>query len=195
MVLQLERSGFVPGEKIRINAEIINQSNRKVKQSIMELKQGLLYKTPNGRQREITKIIETVKRDGIPPGSIDQWENESLTIPPIPPSFLRGSEFISIKYELVFTVDPGISLTIPVIIGTIPYHPESLNRVTKALPWKEPRHPAQLHNGDGLKLKPKLYIDDDDDESVYVKSSKFDHMNNNANSNNSNNHLIIEEID
>lgn len=145
----------------------------------MELKQGILYKTPNGHEREIVKIIETVKRDGIPPCNVDQWENEALTIPPIPPSFLRGSEYVSVKYELIFTVDPGISLTIPVIIGTVPYVPESLNRVAKALPWKDPMHCPIYANGNGIGngvgngIKPKQKIYMDEDEGDYVRNMKY----------------------
>lgn len=133
----MERTGYTAGETVYVNAEITNQSKRKVKHSSLQLKQGILYKTPSGRQKEVSKIVENISRGSIPPGSMDHWENEPLIIPQVPPSFLRGSEFISLKYELVFTVEPGLTMVIPIIIGTVSFHPENLKRIMKALPWKE----------------------------------------------------------
>lgn len=139
VLLTLDRSGYVPGECIDVNAEIVNNSKKKLKSSMVQLRQGVLYKTSGGRTKETFQIIADLHHGAVQPSSIDQWEREPLTIPPVPPSFLRGSENISLKYELIFTVpDAQITLVVPIIIGTLPYHPDNMRRIMKALPWHAP---------------------------------------------------------
>jgi len=136
VLLTLDRSGFICGESIDVTAEIVNNSKKKLKSSVVQLRQGVLYKTSGGRTKETFQFVADLQRGSIQPSSIYQWEREQLTVPPIPPSFLRGSENISLKYELIFTVpDANITLVVPIIIGTLPYHPENMRQIMKALPW------------------------------------------------------------
>uniref|UniRef100_A0A915KGX7 Arrestin C-terminal-like domain-containing protein n=1 Tax=Romanomermis culicivorax TaxID=13658 RepID=A0A915KGX7_ROMCU len=142
LVLQIERTAFVPGESVRLNAEVLNRSNKKIKNTCVHLRQGILYKTSQNskRKREIIKVIAQNDHCEIHPGGVDRWEWEELKIPlDAPPSFMRGSPLITIKYDLIFTVDQTlITLIVPIIIGTVPFLPGNLRTVQlKALPWSE----------------------------------------------------------
>ncbi len=53
------------------------------------------------------KVVETERRElanlrrgGIKSGGQDQWINEKITVPPLPPTNLRGCHLIRIQYDL-----------------------------------------------------------------------------------------------
>lgn len=53
------------------------------------------------------KIVQVEKRElaiisrgKIRPGSVDEWRNEQLYVPPLPPTNLRGCHLIKIQYDV-----------------------------------------------------------------------------------------------
>lgn len=51
-------------------------------------------------QRELAVIA----RGKVRPGDTDVWTNESLYVPPLPPTNLRGCHLISIQYDVYVSI-------------------------------------------------------------------------------------------
>ncbi|GFN74123.1 hypothetical protein PoB_000062900 [Plakobranchus ocellatus] len=120
----LDRQGYVPGEAIKLFAEISNGANRSMDKSYVELKMIVTFHATS-KSRTVPRSVAVLTRPGIPGNSEDVWSGEELVIPPLPPSFLVGCSIIDIHYIVQLNVDPSgpaLDLEIPleVLIGTIP---------------------------------------------------------------------------
>ncbi|CAL1540948.1 unnamed protein product [Lymnaea stagnalis] len=120
----IERSGYVPGEAVKLHAEISNGSSRRIKQSYIALE---MVTTFHVRQRSKTWKTEVarVTRPGIVGHGNDFWTGEQLIIPPLPPSFLDGCKLIDIRYILQLYLEPSgpatdFKIPLDIIIGTVP---------------------------------------------------------------------------
>ena len=47
-----------------------------------------------------TRELSSVKRGKIQSGEVDEWRNEQLFVPPLPPTNLRGCHIISVQYDV-----------------------------------------------------------------------------------------------
>ncbi|XP_037078627.1 arrestin domain-containing protein 4-like [Pollicipes pollicipes] len=79
-------------------------------------------KIVNTEVRELSRVA----RGKVRPGDTDDWKNEQLLVPPLPPSNLRGCHLIKIQYDVYFTIRPDnlekeIKLQLPVTIASYPY--------------------------------------------------------------------------
>ncbi|KAK3698149.1 hypothetical protein RRG08_021660 [Elysia crispata] len=120
----LDRQGYVPGEAIRLSAEISNGANRRMDKSYVELIMIVTFHATT-KSRTVKNRVAMLTRPAIPAHSEDVWSGEELVIPPLPPSYLVGCGIIDIKYIVQLNVDPSgpaLDLEIPleVVIGTIP---------------------------------------------------------------------------
>ncbi|XP_059158635.1 arrestin domain-containing protein 3-like [Physella acuta] len=94
----IEKNTFVPGEAIKLFAEIHNGSGR-ISQTFVSL--NMHYSSNYDREKHISsKEVTRVTRPGIAPYETDVWSGEELVIPPTPPSFLPGCNLIDIQYFL-----------------------------------------------------------------------------------------------
>ncbi|XP_059165747.1 arrestin domain-containing protein 3-like [Physella acuta] len=121
----IERKGYVPGEAIKLFAEISNGSDKIMEKSYVDLKMVITFNATTNIKIEIRDVAR-VTRPSIEKYSKDTWSGEELVIPPLPPSFLTGCKIINIIYMLQLTVDPsglGLDLNVPleIIIGSIPH--------------------------------------------------------------------------
>nr|XP_045584934.1 arrestin domain-containing protein 17-like isoform X2 [Procambarus clarkii]XP_045584935.1 arrestin domain-containing protein 17-like isoform X2 [Procambarus clarkii] len=124
LVLRIDRSGFVPGEKILINAECSNMTKNKINSTKAVIHQTITYHAEGSRKRESRKIAE-IKRPEIKPGDDDIWSGVEMLIPSLPPSHLQFCRIIDIEYEFKFEMDPSgchtdLEYKSPVVIGSIP---------------------------------------------------------------------------
>ncbi|BFZ02495.1 hypothetical protein BsWGS_05534 [Bradybaena similaris] len=120
----VNRAGYVPGEAIKLFAEIRNDSDLRMNKSYVALKMEITYRAKKKLKTEI-KEVARVTRPRIEPHEHDQWNGEQLVIPPLPPSFLAGCGIIDIKYILQLNVDPSglfhdLKVPLEILIGTIP---------------------------------------------------------------------------
>ncbi|CAG5135197.1 unnamed protein product [Candidula unifasciata] len=120
----IDRTGYVPGEAIRLFAEINNGSNRKMDKSYVDLKMITMYHATT-KSRMQTREVARVTRPAIEAYGQDQWNGEQLVIPPLPPSFLAGCRIIDVRYVLQLNVDPSgpsfdLEVPLEILIGTIP---------------------------------------------------------------------------
>ena len=121
-VIRLNKVGFLPGESIKVSAEIDNKSARQVKGSCARIIQKLTFRTANKTKTDI-KILAEASRGVIPAGGEDQWSDVQIPVPHVPPSQLPYCKIIDIEYSLQFRVEPSgwtLDFDLPLIIGTIP---------------------------------------------------------------------------
>ena len=95
-----------------------------------------------------TRELSSVSRGKIRPQETDDWKNEKLFVPPLPPTNLRGCHLIRIQYDvfvstrcqiritgtncfppLQFVVTPSnleksIKLQLPIMLATYPFRNE-----------------------------------------------------------------------
>ena len=51
-----------------------------------------------------TRELSSVSRGKIKPQETDDWKNEKLFVPPLPPTNLRGCHLIRIQYDVFVSV-------------------------------------------------------------------------------------------
>lgn len=122
-MVRLDRTGYLPGEKMVINAEITNLTNRTVSQSIASLQMEIVYYATMGTKRCTTEIA-SLKKGSIKQGESDIWNGELLEIPSVAPSNLEHCSIIDVEYTLNFSIScfgaMDLKLPLKIIIGTQP---------------------------------------------------------------------------
>ena len=53
VTMSLDRSGFVPGEKLTINAEVDNKSNKTMNKSVVQLLQTIVFRASDGQSKVV----------------------------------------------------------------------------------------------------------------------------------------------
>ncbi|XP_075241441.1 uncharacterized protein LOC142336467 isoform X2 [Convolutriloba macropyga] len=129
--LALSRTGYCPGEHIKISATVENNTSNKILRSAADLLQIVDY---TGSQKQIIgsqtktrrtmKTIQSVRGEGCASHSNLIWDANPMVVPAIPPSKLAGCAFIDIRYILRFTIffkdNKRVFTETPVLIGTEP---------------------------------------------------------------------------
>uniref|UniRef100_A0A915CTD1 Chromo domain-containing protein n=1 Tax=Ditylenchus dipsaci TaxID=166011 RepID=A0A915CTD1_9BILA len=133
--MQLDRSGYTPGETILINGKIYNHSRRLIKSYMVRLIQHVCYraKTFSGvdHTKETSKVVAKLDRGDVPPHSIHSLNNQKLVIPSITPR-LSKCKIIEIKYTLELEAQSSAKTSLPIIIGTIPLLSDILSKIKSA---------------------------------------------------------------
>ncbi|XP_074660645.1 arrestin domain-containing protein 3-like isoform X2 [Tubulanus polymorphus] len=125
--LILERTGYVPGEGIKLMGEIENDARREIQKTEVKLLQKIKCTASDGDTQEITNEINKIYGDVIRAGRTFSWEDYVLPVGNnLPPSPLPRCRIIKITYTLELTVHiPGptkkLKIMIPLVIGTQPY--------------------------------------------------------------------------
>ncbi|KAK2705421.1 hypothetical protein QYM36_017458, partial [Artemia franciscana] len=75
-------------------------------------------------QTELRELA-ALTRGKIKPNETDDWKNEQLYVPPLPPTNLRGCHLIRIQYDIFFQIEPKgvdrpIKLQLPIMLATYP---------------------------------------------------------------------------
>jgi hypothetical protein len=52
-----------------------------------------------------TRELASLSRGKIRPGENDEWKNEQLYVPPLPPTNLRGCHLIKIQYDVYVSAE------------------------------------------------------------------------------------------
>jgi hypothetical protein len=68
--------------------------------SQVHLFQTIQYKAHNKVLQTETRELASLSRGKIRPGDSDEWKNEQLYVPPLPPTNLRGCHLIKIQYDV-----------------------------------------------------------------------------------------------
>lgn len=72
------------------------------------------------------RALAALARGKIRPGGKDEWQNDSLYVPPLPPTNLHGCHLIKISYDVFFVIEPKslekeIKLQLPIVLATYPF--------------------------------------------------------------------------
>lgn len=90
----------MPGESILVSAYVANHSKITIKSTKAALTETIEY-LARGKIVQVEKReLAVIARGKIRAGSVDKWHNESLYVPPLPPTNLEGCHLIDIKYDV-----------------------------------------------------------------------------------------------
>lgn len=126
--LSLPKTGYAPGERLIIDAEVKNDSRKNLTRTRLHLKQRIRYMAKDFHNQEHVKEVcrtlatRQVDRNPIPPGGSDHWQWTEFVVEPVAPKLIRCT-IIDINYSVDLEVDPGIALSVPILVGTIPIAP------------------------------------------------------------------------
>ncbi|XP_047490021.1 arrestin domain-containing protein 3-like isoform X2 [Penaeus chinensis] len=146
MVVRIPRSGYVPGQKILLNAECSNMTRSKVSYSKATLKQTVKFYA-EGHTKTDSHVVAEIKRGEIAAGEDDIWSGVEMLVPPLPPSNLEFCRIIDIDYTLEFYLSPSgchgnLSHSAPIIIGSIPLQENFGMFAPAAGYWNQPTAPG-----------------------------------------------------
>lgn len=124
-ILELSRSGYVPGEMLEFIAQVDNKSNKLVnlKGSLVQVCTFYAKK----RMKTVTGCVCEVNGPVVDKGDNEMWEAQpGLRIPAVYPTGLAGNcSIIDVQYFFELTVmisglSKNITGRLPVLIGTVP---------------------------------------------------------------------------
>lgn len=98
--VSLDRGGYVPGESILVSAYVSNNSKIAIKSTKAALTETIEYSARNKIVQVEKRELAVIVRGKIRAGGNDKWHNESLYVPPLPPTNLVGCHLINIKYDV-----------------------------------------------------------------------------------------------
>lgn len=126
LTASIPQTGYVPGQSIIIQAQVINLSGSNVEQMKFELRQHIDYhsQTPTRSTKEELRSILTKRSAGVQQNNEERYEI-NLPIPSLPPTNMNSCRIIFISYDIKieaklsgFTNNPFVE--IPITIGNVP---------------------------------------------------------------------------
>ncbi|XP_074472866.1 arrestin domain-containing protein 1b [Sebastes fasciatus] len=109
--------GYIPGQVIKLAAEIHNKSGKDTGCVLASLIQKVTYKTK--RPVFDLRTIAEVEGAGVKAGKHAEWR-EQIIVPPLPQSALAGCSLIDIDYFIQVSLkSPDAVVTLPMYIGNI----------------------------------------------------------------------------
>ena len=130
MTVDINRKCYSPGETMFINVTADNNTNRDLPELYAKLVQQTTYLTKTN-SKTISKEICTIEGTPVQRKSFESWEHRALSIPATQPT--TTTKTIVIRYQVVvgvkFSMERDPLVTVPVIIGTVPYIPTYGKRV------------------------------------------------------------------
>ncbi|XP_030647342.1 arrestin domain-containing protein 1a [Chanos chanos] len=136
--------GYVPGQVIKVWAEIDNQSGKSTGHVVASLMQKVTYRTK--RPVQDLRAIAEVEGRTVKGGKKAEWA-EQIIVPPLPQSPLEGCTLISIEYFIQVSLKyPETLITLPIHIGDIAVDTTRPAPSRHAPPTPAPRVPASSPN-------------------------------------------------
>ncbi|XP_055902061.1 arrestin domain-containing protein 3-like [Eupeodes corollae] len=131
LLLEIQRTSFVPGEIIHFKAKFFNTSSTVVEQIRVTLNLVALYSVRNRIRTKEEKIVIAKKKFGAFDSNTAQFI-DNLQVPPTPPTCVGLCPIIKISYEVAATAKvKGVHINpivaIPITIGNVPYVGQSDN--------------------------------------------------------------------
>lgn len=126
MITSIPQSGYVPGQSIVIDLELSNQSNVEVGETRFILRQVIQYHSQTPSTKTKIEQEDIVKKYA---GGADKFVNlrfqQTLVIPPTPPTNISICKVIHITYEVIVEAKTNglhnsVVIKFPITIGTTP---------------------------------------------------------------------------
>ncbi|XP_069971401.1 arrestin domain-containing protein 4 isoform X1 [Penaeus vannamei] len=123
LTLAVEKRGYVRGENIVINGEIVNNSGSTIKYTEAKIVQKITYIT-SASKMTVKRTIQRVYHPQLQSGRTDEWSRVLLPVPAATPSYLVNCNIINVEYNLVFEAILGkckrAKIKENIIIGSVP---------------------------------------------------------------------------
>ncbi|KAK7071200.1 hypothetical protein SK128_003820 [Halocaridina rubra] len=123
ILMQCDRRGYVPGEKLFMSGVVSNNSLTEMKYSEAKIVQNIKYHATS-KTKEVLTTVQRVYRPSIRARGKDTWSAVPLTIPAVATTDLQYCNIIDISYELKFLAKLGFcsstSTATKLIIGSVP---------------------------------------------------------------------------
>nr|XP_022329532.1 arrestin domain-containing protein 3-like isoform X3 [Crassostrea virginica] len=127
---RLDRNGFCPGECALLTLEVLNETSKDLDQPSASVMQEVDYKG-NGEWKVVTECVRTVVGSRLDKGKQQKWNNQKITIDPVPPTSpprssycIKCSYYIQVRIPLPFYNGEDIKLRLPITVGTVPQNHE-----------------------------------------------------------------------
>ncbi|KAG0724716.1 Arrestin domain-containing protein 3 [Chionoecetes opilio] len=98
--MRCARSGYVPGESIVVDGEVVNHSGGNIMYTEIKLVQMIKYITTSKNRKE-ERTVQRVYHPQVDGGARDLWASVPLPIPAVPASHLKHCNIITIDYTFV----------------------------------------------------------------------------------------------
>ncbi|XP_036383810.1 arrestin domain-containing protein 1a [Megalops cyprinoides] len=132
-----DQRGYIPGQVIKLSAEIHNKSGKDTGCVVASLVQKVTFKTK--RPISDLRTIAEVEGAGVKAGKRAEWK-EQIIVPPLPQSDLSGCSLIDIQYFLQVSLrSPEVLVILPVHIGDVAVDSSSRTPSRPAPPMPAPR--------------------------------------------------------
>ena len=139
--VKLSHRGFVPGERVKVFADVNNESSKPINKLMWRLWRKISFFSKDTKPRQFFKessdlpvhdeteldLFQIEKAEKIRPGESKTWDWTEVRIPPTVPSnglHKNVCEILKIEYFLVLTCDipnaVDLHVKVPVEIGTVP---------------------------------------------------------------------------
>lgn len=125
LTASIDRSGYCPGECVLLTLDVTNETNEDLDQPSAALIQMVEFKG-NGEEKITKECIRKLGGTKLKKGKQLKWNNQKLTIDPVPPTSLpRSSYCIKCSYYIEIKIplpcyNEDIKLWFPITIGTVP---------------------------------------------------------------------------
>lgn len=100
----LDRGGYIPGENILVSGTVTNRSSIAMKMTRAVLVETISYYARNKTLKVEKRELSVRTRPRIKPHSIDTWHEETLFVPPLPPTNLVGCHLIKVEYDVFVSI-------------------------------------------------------------------------------------------
>ncbi|KAL5005003.1 hypothetical protein ScPMuIL_018459 [Solemya velum] len=180
---RIDKRGYVPGETIVVNGDVVNNSSRNILSVAAILEMVTTYKA-DGARKTHRKEVASIRDDGIGPMGAVTWSGKQLKVPAVPASFLVGCNIIDITYILKITADAehtpfDVDVPLTIIVGTIPLASGQFTEPVSAMEFQTPPQPIVVAQPmPGGQLPPPSYaeyafgkVDIQDDKNQYGELS------------------------
>ena len=140
---RLEKVGYVPGEEILMNVEIMNKSGTRISMAWSELVMHVKYTASDGSEHTTSKTLVRIDYGEVVGKSVFVKQHDPLLIPPVVQSGEQPCGFLNVTYEIAIHA-LGRKASHWIIIGTLPtrnsyrrFHPLDLPD-PKSCEWPHP---------------------------------------------------------
>lgn len=93
--------GYVPGQKIQMKVDVENQSGKEIEVVKLKLQKVINYtaSTPRPETKVVESTVAEVSKGPVGGNETTSYE-QTLDVPPLPPSNLRNCKIIDVSYKL-----------------------------------------------------------------------------------------------
>lgn len=143
---QIPFRGFIGGQTLSVDVEVVNDSSVAVEKISVELRKQMLFKCDFVSTKSGSELLIQGDHEGVAAKAKGR-ATFSFQIPPVEPTNIRCCKYIHISYEVVVIAKVGgfhrsPELRMPITIGTVPLNNVQLTASTSSMLLEENPPPS-----------------------------------------------------